>query len=222
MGRPRVILTDKHPYHVTARSNNRDWFDVPMSYCFGIYINVFEECIQRFKIDIHAFVLMNNHFHLLVSTPNKNISDFLKYFMTQTSKGIGRKSQRINHIYGGRNHKSIITSPEYYAYCLKYLYRNPVKAGITDLVEDYRWSTTSKKISKLHGFLSDPKYGHDAFVPKKLKEQWQWFNEPQDADLEEGIEMGFRKSTFKIRGYQKSKKRLDIEWGLPTRCVPKR
>ena len=80
MGRSKVIYTDAHPYHVTARSNNRDWFDVPLDYIFGIYINVLEECIKRFNIRVHAFVLMNNHFHMIVSTPDKNIGDFLKYF----------------------------------------------------------------------------------------------------------------------------------------------
>ncbi len=220
MSRPPVILTDQHPYHITARSNNRDWFDVPMSYCFGIYINVFDECLTRFNIKIHAFVLMNNHFHLILSTPDKNVSAFLKYFMTETSKGIGKKSQRINHIYGGRNHKSLLVSPEYYALCLKYVYRNPVKAGICERVEDYRWSTISKKHNKLSAYLSSPRFGHDSLIGDNKFEYIEWLNKNQNAEVEANIQRASRSPIFKVKEYSLSKKRLDLAGELPTRGVP--
>ena len=80
MGRPRVIHSSEHPYHITARCINREWFDVPMDYVFGIYINLFKESIATFGVELHAFVLMQNHFHMVLSTPMDNVSEFLRLF----------------------------------------------------------------------------------------------------------------------------------------------
>lgn len=210
MSRSRVIYTDEHPYHVTARSNNKDWFDVPMDYCFGVYKNVLEESIRKFEIKLHAFVLMNNHFHMIVSTPKKNISEFLKYFMTQTSKAISRKSNRINHIYGGRNHKSVIITPEYYAHCLKYVLRNPVSAGICMKVEDYRWSTASKVKNKMQTLLSPVETGHDEYIPDNQNDALEWFNESVPRELEDVLKKAMRHTIFEAKSSQKTKKRVDL------------
>ncbi len=213
MSRQRVIYTDEHPYHVTARSNNRDWFDVPMDYCFGIYVNVIEECIKRFNINLHAFVLMNNHFHMIVSTPESNISSFLKYFMTQTSKGIAKKSKRINHIYGGRNHKTLILKSVYYALCLKYVFRNPVKAGICQKVEDYRWSTISKHNNKMQGLLRPITTGHDKYVPEVGTVALSWFNESVPRELEEVLSSAMKRSIFETKTSQRTKKKINLhQW----------
>lgn len=213
MGRPQVIYTDEHPYHVIARLNNRESFNVSMDYCFGIYINVLEECIKRYKIQLHAFVLMNNHFHMIVSTPQKNIGQFLKYFMTKTSKAIAKKSQRINHIYGGRNHKSLILTAEYYAHCLKYVLRNPVKAGLCDKVEDYKWTTISKHKNKMQKLITPISTGHDEFIPLKELDALKWFNEPSPKELEELLQKAMCKKIMEVKTSQSTKKKVDLsQW----------
>ncbi len=220
MGRPKVVLTDVHPYHVVARTNNKEWFDIPMAYCFGVYANVLETCVERYQIQLHAFVLMSNHFHMLVTTPNKNISQFLHTLMTQTAKGIGKKSNRINHLYGARNHKSVISTPEYYALCLKYIYRNPVNAGIARTVEEFRWSTVANARNKIMPLIERPKNGHDALLPEARKDCLDWYNTTSDFDVEKNLKVGLRKSVCKIKRYTDNKKPLNIEDALPTRRVP--
>ena len=210
MGRPRVVYSERDPYHIVARSNNKDWFDVPMDYLFGVYINVLKHCIQEHNVQLHAFVLMSNHFHMMLSTPNKNIDKFLRYFMTETSKGIGKKSSRINHIYGGRNHKNIILTAESYAFCLKYLYRNPVKANICERVENYPWSTISKKPNKMTALIQSPSYGHDAELPPGLADRINWFNYQSPNELDRAIEMAMKRNTLEVKLNSKTRKKINL------------
>ncbi len=96
---------------------------------------------HAFNLRVHAFVLMNNHFHLIVRTPDGNLSDAMRYFMRETSREITFVSGRINQTYGSRFHRSLLHSPLYYLHAYKYLYRNPVEAGLCELVEEYKFSS---------------------------------------------------------------------------------
>lgn len=221
MGRSKVIYTNLHPYHITARSNNRDWFDVPMSYCWGVYTNIFSEGLKKYEVNLHAFVLMNNHFHLLMSTPNKNISEFLKFFMTKTSKAISLKSKRINHIYGGRNHKCLVTTPEYYAYCMKYIYQNPLKVNLCKKVEDYHWSTITRRADKLKSLVTEISLGHSSCLPKKHLDRLDWYNEEMTDELELVIKQGLKRKELDFKTSQKTKKCLDLSRYLPQRNTEK-
>lgn len=110
MPRKPISITNEHPYHIIGRSNNRDWFDLPLNYCYEVFTNVLTKVKQNYNFKLHAFVLMNNHYHMILSTPEKNLSQGMRYFMTETSRGIRVKSMRINHIYGGRYRPCLITS----------------------------------------------------------------------------------------------------------------
>lgn len=65
-----------------------------------------------FSLEILSFVLMGNHFHLLVRAPQANISPAMNYFMRETSREVSRLSGRINQTYGGRHHKSVVHTPD--------------------------------------------------------------------------------------------------------------
>jgi len=220
MPRPNVVYSDFFPYHITARSNNREWFDVPLPYCFGVFSNVLLECKKRYEVKTHAFVLMNNHFHWLVTTPQKNVGEVLRYFMTETSRGIGKKSQRINHIYGGRNHKQNIHDPIYYAHCLKYILRNPVVAGICDSVENYRWSSHYKHSNKI-GDVSVPaeKFFLD-FLPEKRSELLNWLNEALPRELLEQCRKAARRQRFEFKPSRRGQKKFNASDTLPPQKVP--
>ena len=92
-------------------------------------------------IEICAWVLMNNHFHLLVSTPDANLDRAMNYLMRETSRVIGWRAGRINQVYGGPYNWSVLMSQHYYLNAYKYVYRNPVEAGLATAVENYKFST---------------------------------------------------------------------------------
>lgn len=94
-----------------------------------------------FRAQVLAFVLMNNHFHMILLTPEANLSEIMAWFMRETSRELTRASGRINQCYGGRHFRSLIGSPLYYLHAYKYLYLNPVKAGLVGDVLSYRYSS---------------------------------------------------------------------------------
>lgn len=98
-------------------------------------------CTYVFKIEIHSFVLMNNHYHMIVRTPDANIDKFMFYFNRELSREIGRLNGSINHRFGSRYSASVISDVRYYHNAYKYVYRNPVEAGACQKVEDYKYSS---------------------------------------------------------------------------------
>ena len=219
MPRKPITYSDQHPYHIVGRSNNRDWFDLPLNYCYGVFSNVVVKTKAKYGFEIHAFVLMDNHFHMLLSTPLANISSGMRYFMTESARGIRVKTKRINHVYGGRYKPSLITSSEYYAHCLKYVLRNPVKAGICQLVQQYHWSTISSYPRRLSSEMVPPKLGHNSLIPQNKNELISWLNTPNTNREDQQIGKGLNRATFKIKTDQISQTPIRPHLPWPTASV---
>lgn len=96
---------------------------------------------HAYNIQIHSFVLMSNHFHMLIVTPNSNVDEAMNYLMREVSRAIGKEAGRINQIFGGPYHWTLIKNSLYYQHAYKYIYRNPVHAGICEKVEEYPFSS---------------------------------------------------------------------------------
>lgn len=215
MARRKIIYSNEYPYHITARCINREWFDIPKNYCYGIYINVLRECKKRFSIEIVSFVLMDNHFHMIVKSPKVSISVFLRYFMTETARGIRVKSERINQVYGSRNYKTLINDPRYLAHCLKYIARNPVAAGISDKVETYKWSSFSNQASLMNDLakinMQDKLYSS---LPKSRKDLLTWLNTPLPKELEKQSQRALKKSIFEFGTVRSTRAPFNPNQGL--------
>ena len=129
MPRKKVPIVAGDPYHITARCINREWFDLPLPTVWSIMEDYLFLLSSTHNLNVHSFVLMANHFHLLVSAPQGNLSEALLYFMRESSKQITHFSGRINQTFGNRNHKTHIASYHHYLNTYKYVYQNPVQAG---------------------------------------------------------------------------------------------
>ncbi len=114
-----------------------------MNEVWSIFENYLFFIYHAYSVEIFAFVLMSNHFHMLVRAPKNNLSETMNYFMRETSRQIGRDAGRINQTYGSRHFKSEIRPVIYFLNAYKYLYRNPVEAGLSVEVESYKYSTLS-------------------------------------------------------------------------------
>ncbi len=152
------------------------------------------KCLQvEHSVKIGAFVLMDNHFHLLILSPEEPIDRIMYFFMKELTRDLQKSSKRINKIFGGRYKGSVILNEHYLFNVLKYIYRNPVAAGITEKAETYFFSTINantpglsiERISELHGvrFL-------------------EWINRSFAHEEAGSIKFGLRKSQFQ---YQKIK-----------------
>lgn len=195
MARPKTPQQSFFPIHVTARCNNKDWFSIALNKCWEIFVNELSEIVEKYQIDLHAFVLMSNHFHLMLSTPQGNLGNTMKYFMSKTSRQIAREAGRINHVFGARYKWSLLHEQQSVAYVLKYIYRNPVRAGITQTVEDYPYSTIS--CDKFPTIPMPPLMEKLdwKFLPVTNADRLAWLNAPTFRE-EALIRLALRRTTF--------------------------
>jgi putative transposase len=197
MGRKPFICHPDFPYHVTARCINRDWFSIEMPVVWSIMTTHLRFISFAYNIRIQSFVLMSNHFHLIVHAPDCNLSEAMRFFMSESSRDLRSLSTRINCTYGTRFHRSLLSTPQYFFHAYKYLYQNPVQAGICERVEDYPYST-------LPALLGNARFDipiYDDFNWSSLSSRVQtldWLNR-QPNEIEWAIvEKSLRKSEFKL------------------------
>jgi REP element-mobilizing transposase RayT len=101
MARPLRIERPGGRFHVTARGNERKAIYRRDSDRFH-FLELLSEATERFAIRIHAYVLMDNHFHLLVETPQANLSRAVQWLNVSYSIWFNRRHQRVGHLFQGR------------------------------------------------------------------------------------------------------------------------
>ena len=196
MPRAKAVLQSEFPYHVTARCINAEWFHIPMDQVWEIFCSELKACCEDHRLQIHCFVLMTNHFHLIVSTPEANISSAMQQFMYRTSRRLTRAGNRINETFAGRHYKTILTTNEYFANTYKYIYRNPIAAGICESVEHYRYSTIYFLVSGREPpfpIVKDPR------VLKHSRETLRWLNKPIESEKAKAVSCALKHQYFKYR-----------------------
>lgn len=209
MPRKRQIYSPIDPYHVYARSNNRDSFYLPMPEVWEIMSNYLHFIRFAYECRIHSFVLMPNHFHLICTFPKGNHGAAMNYFMRETSKEINRRAGRINHVFGSSATFSHINCYDYFMAAHKYVYRNPVKARICRLVEEYEYST-------LHGLLGlsriiIPVEEDSILFDGDIQENLEILNTDYTDEQNEAIRIGLHKVTFGIRKDRNTRKVVEFD-----------
>lgn len=196
MARAKVIFQSEFPYNISARCINKEWFNLPLVDVWKIFCEELTRTSQEKNLRIHSFVLMSNHFHLIASTPEANISQCMHQFMTRSSRKLTRSGNRINETYAGRHYKCILQHPNYYLNAYKYNYRNPVSAGVCVRVEEYPFSTLSGKLSlsKLLVPLCE-----DTTLKSDPKGTLEWLNTAPSLEREEAIRFGMKHQYFKSK-----------------------
>lgn len=152
---PRLTVPD-YPHHIIQRGNNRQAiFTIPADRRF--LLALLDENARKFGVAVHAYVLMENHFHLL-ATPQTGTS------IPQMMQALGRRYVRyFNDTHGrsgtlweGRYRSTLIQSERYLLACMAYLDLNPVRAGIVARAQDYPWSSHGHYIGLQQDALITP------------------------------------------------------------------
>lgn len=141
MPRRSRIIVPGVPLHVIQRGNNRQaCFFAEEDYLF--YLDWLAEYAESTDCLIHAFVLMTNHVHLLL-TPKKpdSAGNLLKRLGQRYVQYINRTYQRSGTLWEGRFRSCIIQQQDYLFSCQRYIEMNPVRAGIVQYPEEYRWTS---------------------------------------------------------------------------------
>ena len=140
MPRKPLIRSSEHYYHVTARSNNKEWFYIPSEDVWYYARKYLQEGQKKFGVEVQAFVLMCNHYHMLILTPKANLDKFMQYFNRNLGRSIARHAGRINRIFGASYKWNLILSESYYRNVLRYIYQNPLRAQLVVRCQDYPYS----------------------------------------------------------------------------------
>lgn len=197
MPRKQLIRSNIHPYHLTARCNNKEPFHCSLEQVWNIIGEHLNEISTVDHARIHAFVLMPNHFHLLISTPEVDLGIIMQKFMASVTKSLNHKCRRSGRVFGARYHWSLINTVHYFDYALKYVYRNPVKASLVKNVEDYSFSSIRYKLGmESLQFPLYPIAGFHSLVPHDQLKWLQWINEPFKNELDETIRKGLKRTLF--------------------------
>lgn len=159
MPRKPLIRSENLPYHVTSRSHNKDAFPLPMKRTWELAKESFKEANLIYPINLISFVLMTNHYHMLLYTPDGNLDRFMYEFNKRFALKIQTEARVINQIFGGRYKWCLIQSQQYLSNCYRYVYQNPVRAGLSYRCEDYPFSTIQSALAR--GEFSIPI--HDKF-----------------------------------------------------------
>lgn len=129
------------PYHVVQRGNNREpCFIEPENYQY--YLELWQILSERYGVAVHAYCLMTNHIHFLVTPDTESsISNTMKVVGSRYAQYINLKYKRTGTLWEGRHRSSLVQSEKYLLTCMLYIELNPVRAGMVEQPEEYKWSS---------------------------------------------------------------------------------
>ena len=102
---------------------------------------------------MHAYVLMRNHYHLLLETPRGGLSRAMHYLNSTYTAYFNRKHERAGHLFQGRYKNILIEKDRYFLAVSRYVHLNPVRAAVVEMPEDYEWSSYPQYVAE--GWKSD-------------------------------------------------------------------
>jgi len=163
MARPVRIQRENAFYHITSRGNRREVI-FHNAEDYERFVEQLQHTVKSYDIVLYAYVLMNNHYHLLIRTLKANLSRFIQRLNTSYSLYYRYKHKKPGHCFQGRFGAKIIQSDSYLKSLSRYIHLNPVKVKSTNKlrIEEKMEDLKNYKWCSLRGYL-DKKY-EEGFV----------------------------------------------------------
>ncbi len=152
MPRRQVILQAGNYYHVYNRGNNRQ----PIFFERENYIYFLRQLRNHLitrGVDIIAYCLMPNHYHLLVYLNTNRFSNLMQAFTLSYTKAIAKRYQRVGSLFQGRFEAIHVDREEYLLHLTRYIHLNPVCANIVKKAEDWEFSSYQEYLDLRQGSL---------------------------------------------------------------------
>lgn len=146
MARPLRIEYEGAFYHVTSRGNEQKKIFYSKS-DYEKFKHYLKEAKDKYGYLLHCFALMTNHYHLLIETPEPNLSKVMHYINSSYTKYINIKRKRSGHLFQGRYKAILIGRDDYLLELSRYVHLNPVRAKVVERPEDYPHSSYSNYIT---------------------------------------------------------------------------
>ncbi len=138
-------------YHVTCRGNERRAI-VTDDADRHAWIRRLRAALETYRVTLYVYVLMDNHFHLVVETPQANLSEMMRYLNVAYTGDFNRRHQRVGHLYQGRFKAILVDAETYLVELSRYVHLNPIRVAREDRqpisaqlrrLRRYPWSSLS-------------------------------------------------------------------------------
>lgn len=140
MARPLRIQYPEAVYHVTNRGLARQLIFLDASDRLA-FLNVLADAWSRWRIELYAYCLMGNHYHLCLKTPEAKLSRIMRHINGVYTQQFNRAHRRDGPLFRGRYKALLIEAEDYLGQVVRYIHLNPVEAEMVKKPEDYKWSS---------------------------------------------------------------------------------
>ena len=194
-------------YHILSRGNEKQ--DIVLTDDDRkLFLATAGEMAERFDIDLFAYVLMDNHYHLLLRTNRANLCKSMQWFGATYTKRFNLRHNRSGHLFQGRFKNMLVQNDAYLLQLSYYIHRNPLRAGMVKRLADYKWSSyrayaygqshrnwlNKKVILSQFTHVKDQQHAYRDTIQKYSKEEQRVWE-----DLRHGIFIGTEKFVKKIK-----------------------
>lgn len=227
MSRPIRIEFSNALYHVTARGDRReDIFEDDEDR--KMFLETLGEVIAQFNWVCYAWCLMDNHYHLLIQTPDGNLSKGMRQLNGIFTQASNRRHRRVRHLFQGRFKAILVDSDVYLLELSRYVVLNPVRAGMVKKPGAWLWSSYRASMGlepappwlAVDGLLAQfakrrslAQERYAKFVAEGFKEKSPW------ANLKGQVFLGDEQFVHRMQAYLQSGKE-DVQIPLAQRRPP--
>ncbi|MBU2509011.1 MAG: transposase [Patescibacteria group bacterium] len=177
MPRPPRIEYPGALYHITSRGNEKKniyTYDQDRM----TFLDILHDATDEYNWICHAYCLLNNHYHILIETPDANLSAGMKQLNGNYAQIYNKTHSRVGHLFGGRFGSIIIEKDPHLFEVARYVVLNPVRAGLVDQPKNWIWSSyhATAGLDKTPDFLNT-KWTLELFSnsEKKAREEYKYF-----------------------------------------------
>jgi putative transposase len=200
VARPLRISYPNAVYHVTCRGNDRkNIFRDDRDR--RVFLEKLNTSMEIYEVNVQAYVLMSNHFHLIVETPKANLSDFMRHFNIAYTGAYNRRHKRVGHLYQGRYKAILVDKDSYLLELSRYLHLNPVR------IKSSRERSYQEQIRTLERYIWSSLGG---YIDTKKKVPWITYDQVLNQVggsrtkykefVKEGMKTGYRTPWDKVEG----------------------
>ena len=140
MARPLRIEYPGAVYHVTSRGNARQAVFLSDA-DRQTFLDVLADTVRKYNWLCHAYCLMDNHYHLVVETPDANLSLGMRQLNGVYTQAFNRAHQRVGHVFQGRYKSIVVEKDSHLLELCRYVVLNPVRAGMAAKPDEWQWSS---------------------------------------------------------------------------------
>ena len=140
MARPLRIEFPNALYHITSRGNRRE--DIYLGdNDRNTFLQILAQVCERFNWVCHSYCLMSNHYHLMIETPEANLSQGMRQLNGVYTQSFNRNHRRDGHVFQGRYKAILVQKDSYLLELSRYIVLNPVRAGMVRSAREWPWSS---------------------------------------------------------------------------------